>query len=155
MATSPCPIGQTGAEWSDLAGDAALGLQRAATHLLTPGVTQHGTVLTLGLRVQLWERFSVSDRTIIEACAVEALQHGQAEQIAMAPVARHVLRGRSGGTPEFEHQSIARAINRVSEDVMRAYGQTDLVTERLHDSFYAFKANALSFARIDDNQPSV
>ncbi len=145
----------TGAEWGDLAGDVALRLHRAASHLLTPGVTQHGTALTLGVRLQLWERFSVSDRTIIEACAAEAYQHAKAEQIAMEPVAQQVLRVHSGEVQEFEHRSITRAINRTSQDVIMEHGKTDPLTGRIHDSYYAFKATAPSYAQIVHNNTGV
>ena len=145
----------TGAEWGDLAGDCALGLHQATSLLMSPGVSQHGTALTLGLRLQLWERLSESDRTIIEACATEALQLGQAEQIAMAPVAQKVLRGQRAQSMKFEHRSIARAINRASLEIMLAHGQADQYTARIHDSFYAFKANVMPSDRFEHKNAGV
>lgn len=144
----------TGAEWGGLAADVGLGLHRAAPHRLTPGITQHGTALTFGMRLSFWERLSAADRAVLEACFTEALQQSAAEQTALAAVAAQVVRAQPGGSVATEWHPISQAINRIAREVVLQRSEADPVTRRIHHSFSAFKAQATRFTQFADNPPS-
>ena len=78
------------AEWGGLLASCAIGLDKARCWTGF-GINTNGTALSLGIRRDLWDAFSASDRAIFEGAAAEAFRFSLAEARVHEPILRKVL----------------------------------------------------------------
>ncbi len=126
------------AEWGGLLASCAIGLDKARCWTGF-GINTNGTALSLGIRRDLWDAFSASDRAIFEGAAAEAFRFSLAEARVHEPILRKVLaetRGVQFGRLPEEDRELLR---RVAEVIVADVATTDAQSRAINASYMAFR----------------
>jgi TRAP-type mannitol/chloroaromatic compound transport system substrate-binding protein len=128
------------AEWLGPLAAAAPDLQPLAQRLYRPGFHRMGTLLALGVRRTLWERLSVADRAIFEACAAPEYHLSLTDAQAHVLIERQVaLPGKWPLRLDFPAE-MAAAFDRAAQEAVARLAAFDPTARRIHDSHRAFRA---------------
>lgn len=128
------------AEWLGPLAAVAPDLQPLAQRLYQPGFHSTGALLALGIRRQLWERFSAADQAIFEACAAEAYHLSLTDAHAHALIARQVELPEKWPVRLAFPAEIAAALDAATREVVARLTEFDATAQRIHDSYQAFRA---------------
>jgi TRAP-type mannitol/chloroaromatic compound transport system substrate-binding protein len=119
---------------------AAPDLQPLAKRLYSPGLNTGGSLRSLDVRREVWDRLGASDQAIFEACAAEAWAQSQVEAqghqlmaAQLATTAKWPVRSPLGA-------ELMSALERTARDVLGQVAGYDLDAQRIHDSYQAFRA---------------
>ena len=150
--TEIVPSLQSGAidacEWVGPWIDTAMGLHKAATYYYYPAWHEPGTAQTLGINRRVWEGFQPSDRRIIEACAAAEFAYSLAEFNANNARALRSLRDESKVRIVKFDDSLLKAFNRISKDVIAEIGSGDALSKKIYESFQQFRASIIDWSDI-------
>ncbi|HXF55858.1 MAG TPA: hypothetical protein VNK52_17215, partial [Hyphomicrobiaceae bacterium] len=137
-----------GAEWAGPMASLVLGLYRHARRL--SGATFHpaGCAYSLGIRRDLWEAFSSSDRAIFEACAAEEVRISLAEAIAHRRIAWKLLSELHSVPIERRRAWWTPALDRAAEDAVGEVAASSAKAARIDHSYRAFAAQVRDHRRM-------
>lgn len=138
----PAAVGAPDAvEW--LGGATPFGYEPAHPNdaILQPGLFAGGRARWLAISRPAWDRFSASDRAVLEACACEAWMTALAEAAAEAEMRRVVAAARG-----FESQPLApatrTALAAAVADTVADWANTDALARRIAASYEAHRRSA-------------
>lgn len=139
-----------GTEWIGPWNDLAFGFYKVAKHYYYPGFHEPGTALSLGINMDVWNRFSPADQSLIALAAAAETERSLSEFDAEnARSFEEIL-----AMPDIEVHAmpddIMAAIAEVSRDVVAEAGARDDISRRIHASFTAFRARAVKYNRISE-----
>jgi len=122
-------------EWVGPWNDYAFGFYREAPYYYTPGFHEPGAALGLGININVWNSFSSSDQAMIKYACQSANNASLGEYTYENGKALDVLKNDHDITPRFFSEDIMRKIGQISEEVVRDFGNTDLRTQKVYESY--------------------
>lgn len=125
------------AEWIGPWNDMAFGFHTIADYYYFPGIHEPGTVLSLGLNLDLWNELSAWEQTVIRTAAESENSYMWAEFNAMNARALDLLVGKHGVKLRRFSDDILREMLKVSRQVLKETAAEDDLTGRVYDSFKA------------------
>lgn len=139
-----------GTEWIGPWNDLAFGFYKIAKHYYYPGFHEPGTALSLGINLDLWNRFSKSQQAIITLAAAAETERTLAEFNAEnAQAYQEILAMDDVHVHPFPDE-VMRAIGKVSRQVIAEAAATDETTARIHDSYTAFRERAVAYSKVSE-----
>jgi len=143
FATAKAALAQGEAEAAEVGGlvtSLASGIAAVAPHATGSGFHAGGTALALHVRLPVWHALSDADRAILEAACNEAYQLAVADAETHAEIARRVLSTSLGVTFAPWPGDVTEALERVAEATIAHVAAHDAVSERIDQSYCAFRA---------------
>ena len=128
------------AEWLGPLAAVAPDLQPLTQRLYQPGFHSTGALLALGIRRQLWERFSAADQAIFEACAAQEYHLSLTDAQAHALIARQVELPEKWPVRLAFPAEMASALEAATRDAVVRLAEFDAMARHIHDSYQAFRA---------------
>ena len=125
------------AEWIGPWNDMAFGFHTIADYYYFPGIHEPGTVLSLGLNLDLWNELSAWEQTVIRTAAESENSYMWAEFNAMNARALDLLVNQHGVKLRRFSDDILREMLKVSHQVLKETAAEDDLTGRVYDSFKA------------------
>ncbi len=136
------------AEWVGPWNDLAFGLYRIAPNYYFPGYQEPSAVLSLGINRQFWDSLSESDQMLFQLCAWSETLVDMAEFDANNAAALRTLVNEHGvQVREFPDEVIV-ALGEAAREVLTDVAGSDDLTQRVHDSYMAFRSNTLGWDRV-------
>lgn len=139
-----------GTEWVGPWNDLAFGFYKVAKHYYYPGFHEPGTTMSMGINLDVWNRFSAADQNLLTLAAAaeteRSLSEFNAENarsfeeiLAMPDIQVHAM-----------NDDVMAEIAKVSREVVGEAGASDALSQRVHDSFAAFRMRAIKYNRISE-----
>jgi TRAP-type mannitol/chloroaromatic compound transport system substrate-binding protein len=126
-------------EWGNPLAAVALGFHEAAGHYYPGGLNPGGSALVLGVRLEIWEAMSGSERAMVEAIAAQAWSLAVAESRAHEAMLLKVLRE----SPTVEIGEVPPAVlSRWNDAAAAIVGRLPGISReiaRIHDSYMAWR----------------
>ncbi|MGL1919775.1 MAG: TRAP transporter substrate-binding protein [Hyphomicrobiales bacterium] len=137
-------------EWVGPWNDMAFGFYKVAKHAYFPGFHEPGSALAVGFNKGVWDGFSATEQALIEACALATNNNVSAEYNAKSTAALNDLQTKHGVTYHEYSDEIFTAMGEASKEVLAEVSQADALTKKVHDSFMAFRKDALVWSEYSD-----
>ncbi|MCH8082170.1 MAG: TRAP transporter substrate-binding protein [Proteobacteria bacterium] len=125
------------AEWIGPWNDMAFGFHTIADYYYFPGIHEPGTVLSLGLNLDLWNELSAWEQTVIRTAAESENSYMWAEFNAMNARALDLLVNQHGVKLRRFSDDILREMLKISRQVLKETAAEDDLTGRVYNSFKA------------------
>ena len=125
------------AEWIGPWNDMAFGFHTIADYYYFPGIHEPGTVLSLGLNLDLWNDMSAWEQAVIRDAAESENSYMWAEFNAQNARALDVLVNQHGVKLRRFPDHILRQMKRVAREVLEETAAENALTRRVYDSFKA------------------
>lgn len=139
-----------GTEWIGPWNDLAFGFYKIAKHYYYPGFHEPGTALSLGINLDLWNRFSKSQQKIIALAAAAETERTLAEFNAENALAYQEILAMDDVQVHPFPDEVMQAIGKVSRQVIAEAAATDETTARIHESYTAFRERAVAYSKISE-----
>lgn len=137
-------------EWVGPWNDLAFGLHKVVSNYGYPGFHEPGTTLSSGIRRDLWDEMSDSDKAIIEMTTEAETNQSLAEFNANAGTALDQLINQEGVNLFEIPDDVYTAIGEASRDVLASAGNSDATTKAVYDSFMDFRKKIIEWTRLSD-----
>ncbi len=137
-------------EWVGPWNDLAFGFYKVAKFYYYPGFHEPGTTISAGINTDVWNSLSDEDKAIIEAATTAENDYGLAEFNARNGDALTTLINEHGVQLRKFPDEVLQEIGRVSGEVVRQVASEDPMTQKVFDSFLAFREKAMGWAKISD-----
>jgi TRAP-type mannitol/chloroaromatic compound transport system substrate-binding protein len=145
---------QTGAidatEWVGPWNDLAFGFYRAAKYYYLPGFHEPGTMLGLGINLDLWRSLSTSEKAIFQTAAQAQNMDSFAEFNTNNARALRTLIEDHGVELRTFSDEIFRELGRVSHEVLEDIAGEDDLTQRVYQSYLIARANGMEWGPRSD-----
>jgi TRAP-type mannitol/chloroaromatic compound transport system substrate-binding protein len=135
-------------EWGGLLASMASGIPAHAKYATGTGFNTYGTAFALHVDLSAWNSLSAGDKAIFEAAASQEFHASCAEARAHEAIARTTLASRLGVAFMAFPLDIAEAISRVSDAMVAHVAGRDAVSQRINQSYMAFKAATADLAAL-------
>ena len=139
-------------EWVGPWNDYALGFYREAPHYYAPGFHEPGASLAVGINLDVWNSFTPSEQAMISYACKSANDASLGEYTFENAKALDVLKSDHGIAPKFFSDDIMREIGRVSEDVVREFGNSDKRTQKVYESYLAARNQYRHWTEMSDGR---
>lgn len=137
-------------EWVGPWNDLAFGLYKIVKHYHYPGFHEPCATLSLGVRRALWDGMTQADKTILEACAIAENNIDLAEFNRNNAEALDTLVTKHGVALHEFSDEIFKTAGEAARDVLASAAAQDPLTKKVHDSYMAFRKQAMEWSRISD-----
>jgi TRAP-type mannitol/chloroaromatic compound transport system substrate-binding protein len=137
-----------GSEWVGPWHDLAFGFHRVVKHYHWPGFHEPGTAGSYAINKQFWEGLSAEDREIITAILEAEVFIQSAEYDGRSPTSLDTLVSKHGVMLHKFPDSLLVELGKVSSDVVGQVGATDANTQKVWDSYRAFRKTAIGWSKI-------
>ncbi len=137
-------------EWVGPYNDLAFGFYKVTKHYHYPGFHEPGTVLSLGVRKNLYDKLPKSDQALIEACALAENNYDLAEFNANNSAALETLVKKHGVKVHEFSDEIFKEAGKAAKDVIAKAGAADPLTKKVYESFMKFRKVALDWSKLSD-----
>jgi TRAP-type mannitol/chloroaromatic compound transport system substrate-binding protein len=148
------PALQSGAidatEWVGPWNDLAFGFYKITKHYYYPGFHEPGSMLSLGISLNLWESLSDSEKQIFESAALAENNVTLAEFDANNSQALTTLIDTHGVQLHEFPDDVFAAFGEASRDIVASVGQGDDLSRRVYESYSAFRKNAIGWSKLSD-----
>jgi TRAP-type mannitol/chloroaromatic compound transport system substrate-binding protein len=126
------------------------GLFEAAKHLYYPGFHDSGSVLSVGINLNIWNSLDEAQQQIVSAAMSAETLVSTAEFDARNASALATLRSAHGvGLKKF-HGPILQAIGEASGQVVAEAADEDALAKKVFVSFLGFRKNAMAWSKYSD-----
>ena len=139
-------------EWVGPWNDYALGFYREAPHYYAPGFHEPGASLAVGINLDVWNSFTPSEQAMISYACKSANDASLGEYTFENAKALDVLKNDHGITPKFFSDDIMREIGRVSDNVVREFGNSDKRTQKVYESYLAARNQYRHWTEMSDGR---
>ncbi|MBI1239310.1 MAG: ABC transporter substrate-binding protein [Alphaproteobacteria bacterium] len=126
-------------EWVGPWNDLAFGFYKVAKFYYIPGIHEPGASLALGTNLNVWNDLTPGQRAIITAACQAEDAYTYAEFTARSGPALKTLTEEHGVQVKRFSDEILQALGKTSGDVLREAAVSDEITQRVFDSFLAFR----------------
>ena len=137
-----------GSEWVGPWHDLAFGFHRVVKHYHWPGFHEPGTAASYAINKQFWESLSAEDREIISAILQAEVFMQTAEYDGRSPTSLDALVSKHGVQLHKFPDSLLIELGKISSDVVSQVGATDPTTQKVWDSYRAFRKTAIGWSKI-------
>ena len=119
-------------------------------HYYFPGFHEPGSSLSLGVSRALWDKMNPTDQTILEACTVAENNFTLAEFNANNALALETLINRHKVEVKEFSDDVFKGMAVAAKEVMADAGASDPLTEKIYQSYMAFRKIAISWSQRSD-----
>lgn len=137
-------------EWVGPWNDLAFGFYKVVKHYMWPGFHEPGSTLCAGINKKFWDSLSKADQEMFKACALAENNYGYAEFNANNSAALDTLINKHGVQVHEMPDDVFKAIGEASRDVLADAAKKDPLTKKVHDSFMAYRKNAIGWSKLSD-----
>lgn len=127
------------AEWAGPLQFASRDMQPLAERLYHPGLNAHGTMLSLDVRKDAWDRLAASDQAMFEACAAEAYQVSLAEAQIHALMTRQIEVPAKWPLRQTFGRELSAALEQAARELVTEIIDRDAGSWRILDSQQGFR----------------
>jgi len=139
-------------EWVGPWNDYAFGFYREAPYYYAPGFHEPGASLSLGINLDVWNSFSSSDQAMIKFACKAANDSSLGEYTFENAKALDILKTEHGIEPRYFSDDIMAEVGRISEDVVREFGNSDAQTRKIYESYLAARNQYRSWTEMSDGR---
>ena len=122
-------------EWVGPWNDLAFGFYREAPHYYAPGFHEPGAALAIGINLDVWNSLTASDQIMVKTACKAANDASLGEYTFENAVALNTLRNDHGIEPKFFTDEIMSSIGKISEEVVKEFGNSDRQTAQIYESY--------------------
>ena len=137
-----------GSEWVGPWHDLAFGFHRVVRHYHWPGFHEPGTAGSYVINKSFWESLSAEDQEIISAILEAEVFIQSAEYDGRSPESLDKLVTEHGVMLHKFPDSLLTELGNVAADVVGTVGATDATTQKVWDSYRAFRKTAIGWSKI-------
>ncbi len=138
------------AEWVGPWNDLAFGFYKVVKNYYGPGFSEPGVTLGMGLNKKFWDGLSKEDQAMFTAVAHEENSRALAEFNAKNGAALKTLIDDHGVILREFPDEVYKTMAEASKDVLAKAGATDPLTQKVYDSFVAFRQQASHWSALSD-----
>ena len=139
-----------GTEWVGPWNDLALGFFEVAKNYYCPGFHEPGTVMSIGINLDVWNSLSPSQQAVIESATAAEAENTLAEFNAQNAISFEEILAMPDITVRALPDDVSVAIARTSREVLAEISQADDITRRVHDSYTAFRDRAIAYNQVSE-----
>ncbi len=139
-----------GTEWAGPWNDVAFGFFEIAKYYYYPGFHEPGTGLSMGINLDVWNRMSPAQQSIVETATTAEVENALAEFNAENALAYQEILKMPDVTVAPFSEEITREIARLSAEVVAEAGEEDELSRRIYESFSAFRERAIAYNKISE-----
>ncbi|MFN3232117.1 MAG: TRAP transporter substrate-binding protein [Alphaproteobacteria bacterium] len=139
-----------GTEWAGPWNDVAFGFFEIAKYYYYPGFHEPGTGLSMGINLDVWNRLSPAQQSVIESSTTAEVEMALAEFNAENARAYQDILAMPDITVAPFPREISREISRLSKEVVAEAGQGDELSQRIYQSFSEFRERAIAYNKISE-----
>jgi TRAP-type mannitol/chloroaromatic compound transport system substrate-binding protein len=148
------PALQSGAidatEWVGPWNDLAFGFYKIVKNYHYPGFHEPGSTLAMGIRKELYDGMSDTDKVIVEHAALAENNYGLAEFNANNTQALDTLINEHGVKLVEFPDEVFTAMGEAAKDVLAGTASADPITKKIYESFIAFRKKAVRWTTLSD-----
>jgi TRAP-type mannitol/chloroaromatic compound transport system substrate-binding protein len=137
-------------EWIGPWNDMAFGLHTIAKYYYYPGFHEPGSILSLGVNLDLWKDFSDTEKALFANAAAAENAYTLSEFNAENGRALADLLAHHNVELRRFPDEVLRAMSRVADDILRELAGADVLTRRVVESFTAARARLAGWSDIAD-----
>lgn len=137
-------------EWVGPWTDLALGLQRITKYYYFPCFQEPGSVGSLGFNLDLWNNFSLAEKTVFRTIAAEENVRSHAEYTIRNGEALEVLVQEHGVELKRFNDDILDAFVRISKEVVEEIATADDLSQRIYESWNRVRTHAMAYSTVAD-----
>ena len=141
-----------GTEWVGPWNDYAFGFYREAPYYYAPGFHEPGASLAIGINLDVWNNFSASEQAMISFACKAANDASLGEYTYENAKALNILKNEHGIVPRFFSDDIMIKIGKISEDVVRELGTSDIRTQKIYDAYLAARNEYRGWTEMSDGR---
>ena len=139
-----------GTEWVGPWNDLSFGFYREAKYYYWPGIHEPGSQLGVGVNLDLWNSFTLQEKSIIQGACQRANNVSIAEYIYHNAIALDQLINEHGVELRRMPDDVLRALAAASKTVLEETAAADEITGRIFESFKTSLNNSQHWSRISD-----
>jgi len=139
-----------GTEWIGPWNDLAFGFYQEAKYYYWPGFHEPGSMLALGINLDLWNSFTLQEKSIVAAASHRANYLGLAEYIHHNAIALEQLINDHGVQLRQMPDDVMAALARESKIVLEETARHDDLSGRIYESFKTSLARSMAWGAISD-----
>lgn len=134
-------------EWVGPWNDMILGLDKAARNYYSPGFHEPGTVISLGMNLELWNSLSLSNKTIIKLICDAETKRMLSEYNAKNTVALHKLRQQKTVAMKQFSLELLQKLGKISGEVVAEVASEDRLSLRIYNNFIDARSKLIGWAK--------
>ena len=139
-------------EWVGPWNDYALGFYREAPYYYAPGFHEPGAALSLGINLNVWNKFTPSEQAMVKIACMKCNSHSVGEYNHENGRALNILKTEHGIQPRFFSSEIMTQIGRISDDVVAEVGSTDARTQKVYASYIKARNDLRGWTEMSDGR---
>jgi TRAP-type mannitol/chloroaromatic compound transport system substrate-binding protein len=139
-----------GTEWVGPWNDLALGFYNVAKNYYCPGFHEPGTVMSLGINLDVWNSMALSQQTAVESAATAEVEITLAEFNAKNAVSYQEILEMPDVTVRSLPDGISVAIAKTAKELLVEISQEDEFTKRVYDSFVEFRERSIAYNLVSE-----
>lgn len=137
-------------EWVGPWNDLAFGFYKVTKFYYYPGFHEPGTTLSSGMNKGVWDSLSKDDQAIVTAACMADNNYMLAEFNANNGDALDTLINEHNVQLRRQSDEILKAIGEASGDVLASVAAGDPMTQKVYDSFMAFRKKAMGWTSLSE-----
>lgn len=137
-------------EWVGPWNDLAFGFYKVAKYYYWPGFHEPGTTLSSGVNKAIWDSLDAGQQSLITSCMAAANDFTLAEFNAKNSDALDTLVNKHNVEVRRTPNELLNALGDASGKVAAEVATSDPLTQRVYDSFIAFRRKAITYAKKSD-----
>ena len=137
-------------EWVGPWNDLAFGFYKVVKNYHFPGFHEPSSTLSFGIGKKLWDEMGPTDQAIFTNAAHAENNYGFAEFNANNSQALETLVTKHGVKVHEFSDEIYKAFGNAAKDVLATAGASDPLTQKVYDSFMAFRKIGSDWSRLSD-----
>lgn len=137
-------------EWVGPYNDMAFGFHQAARYYYWPGWHEPGTTMEAMINKEAWDALPVDLQHIVRYACQSTNEDMLAEFTTRNSLALKTLVGEHGVELKRFSDEVLEEIGRVARDVVGEIASKDALSNKVYDSFNAYRAQSVSYTRISE-----
>lgn len=139
-------------EWVGPWNDYAFGFYREAPNYYAPGFHEPGASLAVGINLGVWNSFTPSEQAMVSYACKSANDASLGEYTFENAKALDILKTEHNIFPRFFSDEIMTEIGRISEDVVKEFGNSDKRTQKVYESYLAARNQYRGWTEMSDGR---
>jgi len=137
-------------EWVGPWNDLALGFYQVAKNYYCPGFHEPGTVMSMGINLDVWNAFSPSQKAVVESATAAEVETALAEFNAKNAEAYEEILAMPDVNVRSLPDEVMNAIARTSEQVLEDISAGDPMIKRIYESYAAFRKRSIKYNKVSE-----
>jgi TRAP-type mannitol/chloroaromatic compound transport system substrate-binding protein len=137
-------------EWVGPWNDLAFGFYKVAKYYYWPGFHEPGTTLSSGINKGVWDSLDSAQQSLITSCMAAENDYALAEFNAHNAAALDTLVNKHKVDVRRTPNELLNALGDASGKVLADVASSDALTQRVYDSFIAFRKKSIAYSKHSD-----